>query len=164
MAWYPTNGVNWTISMSDLKFAGVSIFNSSETSKAYFNFNSDSILLPPTTYNKTVTALLKAIPGLVCSNTSNCVYNDVCSSISSKVPVMSFNFDGSTTFSIPVQTEVMDNQNQATCVFGIGRQTRGNFVTLGMPFMKAFYTAYNIDTAKVGVALSVGSFGSITKN
>jgi hypothetical protein len=65
-------------------------------------------------------------------------------------------------FTIPIQDEAMDTSNAITCQIKIGKSTQNGKVTLGLPFMKAFYTAYNAGTSKIGIALSVGSQGSIT--
>jgi hypothetical protein len=116
-----TTGSSWTIPATDVKIGGASVFNLTEDSKAYFNFNSDSILLPSVTYNKTIIALQKAIPGLVCAANANCVYNDVCSNLEGKNIALSLSFDGINYYNIPVQDEVVDAQSTSTCVFNIGK-------------------------------------------
>lgn len=164
-AWFNTTGNSWTINQADVRLNGSSIFNATETAKAYFNFQVDNILLPNATYAKVVANMTKALPTLNCSGPagSSCVVNDVCGNVAPKLLPIQFSFDGVNYYSLPITVEAVDQQNAITCQVKIGRQSKGNFVTLGLPFMKAFYTAYDMTQAKVGITIPMGSLGTVGK-
>jgi hypothetical protein len=160
---YNVTGNNWTVPLTDVRQSNYSYFLANETSKAYFNYQVDGLYFPYATYTKLVANLTKAIPGLVCNSTNytSCVYNDVCGVIASKVNAFKFAFGDGLVYSVPTQDESSDSTNAATCLIKIGKQTKGAYVTLGLPFMKAFYTVYNVTGQTVGIALSTNSFGSV---
>lgn len=150
--------------MTDVRQSNYSYFLANETSKAYFNYQIDGILFPYSTYTHIVANLTKAIPGLLCNTTNytSCIYNDVCGNIVSKLNAFEFSFGDGLYYSVPTQDDSLDSTNAATCLIKIGKQTKGAYVTLGLPFMKAFYTVYETANSTIGVAKAAYSFGSIS--
>ncbi len=161
--YYNTTATNWTINLTDVRQSNYSYYLANETSKGYFNYQVDGIYFPSTTYNKIVANLTKQIPGLLCNTTNytSCVYNDVCGAIASKIAAFKFSFGDGLVYSVPAQNEAADTTLAATCQIKIGKQTKGSYVTLGLPFMKAFYTVYSVANSTVGIASAAHSFGSI---
>lgn len=75
-----------------------------------------------------------------------------------------FSFGDGWVYSLPVQDDSSDTNNAATCTVKVGKQTKGAYVTLGLPFMKAFYTVYDLANSTIGIAVPTYSFGSISSS
>jgi hypothetical protein len=115
--YYNTTATNWTINLTDVRQNNYSYFLANETSRAYFNYQVDGIYFPNATYTKLVANLTKAIPGLLCNTTNytSCVYNDICSTIASKLAAFKFSFGDGLVYSVPAQDDASDTSLAATC-------------------------------------------------
>jgi len=118
--------------------------------------------LPSATFTKVTTLITKAVTGLTCATTGICAYNGVCSDIVSKIAPLSFTFGDGLFYNVPASYLIQDSPTAVQCILKIGKQTKGNFVSLGTPFLKAFYTVYNIAAQSVGITFATKSKGTIT--
>jgi hypothetical protein len=143
---------------------GTSYFNKTETASALFNYSVDGILFQTTTYAHIVANLTKALPTINCAAGTSCTYPSYCSSIESIFPPIKFQLSDGNYFSVPIQEEATDPiTNTVSCTILFGKQpvAGGSYVTLGLPFMKAFMTGYDTQNLAVGIALQWGSQGTV---
>mmetsp|Transcript_52265 Transcript_52265/g.114724 ORF Transcript_52265/g.114724 Transcript_52265/m.114724 type:complete len:422 (+) Transcript_52265:86-1351(+) len=75
----------------------------------------------------------------------------------SQVPPLGFQF-GNVTFTLQPD-DFVDKSKKDGCwlhMMGIGDTGRGEIFVLGMPFLRAFYTSYDVENKKVGFAKAAG--------
>lgn len=146
--WYnlQTGAVNWTVPLADIRMNSTSFFNKSETIYATFNYQVNGILFQTATYTHIVANLTKVMPSISCTSLTYCSYPNYCSNIESLIAPIKFQLSDGNYFGIPVQEEAVDPVlGTVSCNILFGKQPTagGNFVTLGLPFMKAFMTGYD---------------------
>jgi len=112
--WFNVTDKTWSLPVTNLLYGTESYFLSSETSSAKFDYRSDLILLPKTTYTKFTTAIGKVVKAVKCG-TTGCIYTGVCSEIESVLSNFTIRFGNELNFVLPVRTEAMDDASSVVC-------------------------------------------------
>jgi hypothetical protein len=106
----------------------------------------DSITITNKTYTS-VAAYFTASVGtsMVCNNASvvGCYYNGLCSDIISKLGNLWFSFGDGVKYVVPPQSYLVEDAVALVCRVKIAKTT-GNTITLGQPWFRTFYTAFDL--------------------
>jgi hypothetical protein len=128
-----------------------------------FNYMQDSIVLPNKTFKNLTTLITNQVKNLICNSSmfgGACYLPGVCSDFINNFTPISVSF-GDFIYTIPVKSLLQDDANSANCKVLI-KQSGDNFATLGQPWFRTFYTAFDANTKQIGIGLPMGSFGVMT--
>ncbi len=97
------------------------------------------------------------VKSLICNgtgaNSSNCYYLGLCSDIQSQLLPLVLKLSDNYTYTIPVKAYAIDDDYMDICRIKLMRSSN-NYITLGTPWFKTFYTYFDSYQNVVGFALS----------
>jgi len=160
--WHPNDVVNstWMLPLSTLNTTlhvkYMSFVQPSDKIFAVMDVQSDVIGLPATIYTNFTSQLVKFFNGsLACPATAPfCSFNDTCANFVGKLDYFRFCFGGRHSFGIPISSLLMDDVNW-TCRLKVSKTTTAN-ASIGNPFFRFFYTAFDVVQKKISFAPAVG--------
>lgn len=167
----------WMLNIVNLQYSGVSIADSITAPAAYFDYRTDAVLFPQSVYAALTSAMQRqvqnykvvpALPALSCQPGRGCTFSNLCSVLLDVLGDIRVQFDTNLWYTVPLRTYAVDMPG-LTCMLKIDKQGNDNtnkplnYITLGLPMMKAYYIVFDQSLSMVGLGKAINSYGTVSK-
>lgn len=156
--WYPLIGKNWwQIDIQDVGFEGTSIF-SGDASSCIVDSGTSMITVPVSDFNRFKAIIDAKWPDeeIYCQDGVMCFYYGKCAEFVPKLDHIKIQLGDNWIFSVAPEDYMIEevDGNKTFCYFGIfGDEKIGDMIILGDAFLRAYYSIYDFENDRIGIAV-----------